>query len=66
MKYREELEITDTTDVLKWANYLYICLEFNEDGKLCTQLYDQRDDFYFPIVNFQYLRAGCGYSFPGG
>ena len=30
----------DTTDAPKWANYL----EFDEDGKLFTRLYDKRDD----------------------
>ena len=27
---------------------------FDEDGKLYTRLYDKRDDFDFPAVNFQY------------
>ena len=27
-------------------------LEFYEDGKLFARLYDKRDDFDFPIVNF--------------
>ena len=35
----------------KWANYLDLHLEFDEDGKLFTRLYDKRDDFDFPIVN---------------
>ena len=39
----------------KWANYHDIHLEFDEDGKLFTRLYDQRDDLDFPIVNFPYL-----------
>ena len=37
----------DTTDALKWANYLDLRLEFDEDGKLYTRLYDKRDDFDF-------------------
>ena len=32
-------------------------LEFDEDGKLYTFLYDKRDDFYFPIVHFPYLSS---------
>ena len=43
----------DTTDAPKWANYLDH-LEFDEDGKLFTRLYDKRDDFDFLMVNFPY------------
>ena len=53
--YSNELEIKDTTDAPKWVNYLDLHLEFDGDGKLFTQLYDRRDDFDFPIVNFPYL-----------
>ena len=48
-------EINDTTDYPKWANYLDLRLEFDEDGKLYIRLYDRRDDFDFPMVNFPYL-----------
>ena len=40
----KELQNKDTTDAQKWANYLDH-LEFDEDGKLFTRLYDKRDDF---------------------
>ena len=30
--YPKELEIKDTTDAPKWANYLDLHLEFDEDG----------------------------------
>ena len=53
----KELEIKDTTDAPKWANYLDLHLEFDENGKLFTQLYDKRDDFDFPFVNFPYLSS---------
>ena len=53
--YPKELEIKDTTNAPKWDNYLDLYLEFDEYGKLFTQLYDKRDDFDFPIVNFPYL-----------
>ena len=36
--YSKELEIKDTTDAPKWANYLDH-LEFDEDGKLFTRLW---------------------------
>ena len=41
---QRNLSIKDTTDAPKWANYLDLRLEFEEDGKLYTQLYDKRDD----------------------
>ena len=53
--YPEELEIKDTTDAPKWANYLDLRPEFGEYGKLYKRLYDKRDDSYFPIVLFSYL-----------
>ena len=53
--YPEELEIKDTTDVQKCDNYLELRLEFDEGGKLYTQLFDKRDDIDFPMVNFAYL-----------
>ena len=34
--YLKELEIKDATDAPKWANYLDLHLEFDEDGKLFT------------------------------
>ena len=52
---RRNLKIKDNTDAPKWADYLDLHLEFDEDDKLFTQLYDKRDDFNFPIVNFSYL-----------
>ena len=54
--YPKELEIKDTTDAAKWANYLDH-LEFDEDGKLFKRLYDKHDDFDFHIVNFPYLSS---------
>ena len=53
----KEFEIKDTTDAPKWANYLDLHLEFDEHGKLFTRLHDKRDEFNFPIVNFQYLSS---------
>ena len=55
--YPKELEIKDTTDAPKWANYLDLHLEFDEDGKPFTRLYDKRDDFDFPIFHFPYLSS---------
>ena len=51
----EEPKIKDTTDPQKWANYLDLRLEFDDNGKLFTRLYEKRDDFVFTLVNFPYL-----------
>ena len=48
----KELEIKDTTDAPKWANYRDFHREFDEGGNLFTQLYDIRDDFDIPLVKF--------------
>jgi hypothetical protein len=52
--YPIELEIKDTTDTHMSASYLdlYLNLEIDSEGWLKTKLYDKRDDFNFPIVNF--------------
>ena len=55
--YPEELEIKDTTDAPKWAKYLDLRLEFDEDGKLYIRLYDKHDNFDFPVVKFPYLSS---------
>ena len=53
--YPIELEIKDTIDTDRSASYLYIHLEFDSEGRLRTKLYDKRDDFNFPIVNFPFI-----------
>jgi len=52
-----ELEIKDTTDTDMSTSYLDLHLEIDSEGSLRTKLYDQRDDFNFPIVNFPFI---CG------
>ena len=42
------------------ASYLDLQLEIDIQGKLNLKLYDERDDFNFPIVNFPFL--SCNYS----
>ena len=54
---QEELEFNDSTDAPKWDNFVYLRLEFDEDGKLYVRLYDKRDEFDFPIVNVPYLNC---------
>ena len=54
-----ELEIKVTTYTDRSASYLDLLLEIDSDGRLRillrTTLYDKRDDFNFPLVNFPYI-----------
>jgi hypothetical protein len=63
--YSIELEITDTTDTDRSASYL----EIDSEGLLSTKLYDKRDDFNLPIVNFAFIcsniPAAPAYGVPG-
>jgi len=53
-----ELEICkDTTDTDKSASYLDLFLEITTDGRLQAKIYDKRDDFNFPTVNFPFLSS---------
>jgi hypothetical protein len=38
----------------KSASYLDLFLEITIDGRLQAKIYDKRDDFNFPIVNFPF------------
>ena len=53
--YPIELEIKDTTDTDKSASYLDLHLAIDSVGWIRTKLYDKRDDFNFPIVNFPFI-----------
>ena len=53
--YPNQLEIKNTTDTDRSALYLDLHLEIDSDGRLRTKLYDKRDDFNFPIVNFPFI-----------
>ena len=55
--YPKKLEIKDTTDSPKSACYLDLHLEIDSRGKLTTKLYDKRDSFNFPIVNFPFMSS---------
>jgi hypothetical protein len=50
-----ELEIKDTTDTDRSASCLDLHLEIDSVGRLRVALYDKRDDFNVPIVNFQFI-----------
>ena len=53
--YLIELEIKDTTDTDRPASYLDLHLEMDSERWLRTKLYNKRDDFNFPIVNFPFI-----------
>jgi hypothetical protein len=53
--YPIELEIKDTTDTERSASYLDLHLKIDNDGRLRMKLYDKRDGFNFPIVNFPFI-----------
>jgi hypothetical protein len=53
--YSIELEIKDTTDTYRSASYIDLHLEIDSEGQLRTKLYDKRDDFNLPIVNFPFI-----------
>jgi hypothetical protein len=52
--YLIELEINDTADT-DTASYLDLHLEIDSEGRLRTKLYDKRDYFNFPLVNFPFI-----------
>ena len=49
------LEIKDTTDTDRSASYINLHLEIDSRGRLRRKLYDKRDDFNVPIVNFPFI-----------
>ena len=53
--YTIELERKDNTYTYRSASYIDLHLEIDSEGRLRTNLYDKRDDFYFPIVNFSFI-----------
>ena len=60
--YPPELEIKNTTVSSNSASYLDLFLEYDQDYRLTTRLYDKRDDFNFPIVNFPFLDSNIPLS----
>ena len=55
--YPSELEIKDTTDTRRTASNIYLLLDIDTEGRLHTKIYDKRDDFNFPIINFPFLSS---------
>ena len=50
-----ELEIKDITETVSSASYLHLHLDIDGEGRIKTQLYDKRDEFNFPIVNYLFI-----------
>jgi hypothetical protein len=50
-----KLKLKDTADTDRSAAYLDLYHEIDSEGRLRTKLYDKRDDFNFPIVNFPFI-----------
>jgi hypothetical protein len=51
-----ELEIKDTIDTARSASFLDIHIEIDSEGRLRTKLYDKREYFNFPMVNFLFTK----------
>jgi hypothetical protein len=49
--------IPDRNNTGRSASYLELHLEIDSEGRLRTKLYNKRDDFNLPIVNFPFI---CG------
>ena len=55
--YPIEPEKKDATDTDMLTSYLDLHLEIDSEGRLRTKLYDNRDGFNIPIVNFRFKRS---------
>ena len=53
--YPIEFEIKNTTDTDRSASYIDLHFEIDSSGRLRRKLYDKRDDFNVPIVNFPFI-----------
>ena len=54
--YPRELEKKETTETVASSSY-FDCYLYIDSGKLTSRLYDKRNDFNFPIVNFLFLSS---------
>ena len=53
--YPIELEIKDTRDTDRSSSYIDLHFDIDSEGRLRTKLYDKRNEFNFPIVNFPFI-----------
>ena len=55
--YLIEFEIKDTADTYISASYLDLLLKIHSEWCLRTELYDKKDNYNLPIVNFPFIRS---------
>ena len=55
-EYLEFIYSKETTETAASSSYLD-CYLYIDNGKLTTRLYNKRDDFNFPVVNFPFLSS---------
>ena len=61
-----KFEIKDTTATGRSASNIDLHLEIDSEGWLRTKLYDKRDDYNFPIVNFPFICSNIPAASPNG
>lgn len=52
-----ELKIMDASESRRSASYLELFFDIHTVGRLHTRIYEERDDFNYPIVNFPFLSS---------
>ena len=55
--YPKKLEVKDTIYTQMYASYLDLHFEIDNEERLKTKIYDKRDYFTFPIVNFPFISS---------
>ena len=53
--YPNQLQLMYGNDTQRYS-YLDLHIEIDNGGRIKTKLYDKRNDFTFPIVNFPFIR----------
>ena len=53
--YPNELKVKDNNDNPKSGSSIALYFKIDKGWKLKTKLYDKRDEFTFPIINFPYI-----------
>jgi hypothetical protein len=59
-----KVEIKDTTATGRSASNIDLHLEIDSESWLRTKLYDKRDDYNFPIVNFPFICSNISAASP--
>jgi hypothetical protein len=53
--YPNELEVKDTNDTPQSASSIALYFKIDNGWKLKPKVYDKRDEFTFPIINFPFI-----------